>query len=76
MPLILALRRQRQTDLREFEASLIYRESSWIGFKATEEPCLKKTGKKKKKKEKPKQTKQNNIQWCNGFGIRNLNAHN
>ena len=36
MSLIPALRRQRQLDLCEFEASLVYR----AGFKATEKPCL------------------------------------
>ena len=41
MPLIPALGRQRQVDLYEFEASLIYRVSSRTGAKATEKPCLK-----------------------------------
>jgi hypothetical protein len=35
MPLIPALGRQRQADLCEFEASLIYRVSSWTA-KATQ----------------------------------------
>ena len=37
IPLIPALRRQRQV---EFKASLIYRASSRTGSKATEKPCL------------------------------------
>ena len=37
-----ALRRQRQVDPHEFEASLVYRASSRTGYKATEKPCLKK----------------------------------
>ena len=48
MPLITALRRQRQEDLCEFEASLIYRVSSRTGSRATEEPCLEKIKKNKK----------------------------
>ena len=36
MALILASRRQRQADLYEFEASLIYRASSRTDFKATQ----------------------------------------
>ena len=39
-PLIPALRRQRQADLCEFEASLVYRVSSRTASKATEKPCL------------------------------------
>ena len=42
-PLIRALRSQRQADLCEFEASLIYRASSRTGSKATEKPRLKKS---------------------------------
>ncbi|CAO2577223.1 hypothetical protein LEMLEM_LOCUS19 [Lemmus lemmus] len=42
MPLIPALGRQRQADLCEFKASLVYRASSRTGTKATEKPCLKK----------------------------------
>ena len=42
-PLIPALRRQRQVDLCEFEASLVYGASSRTGSVATEKPCLKKT---------------------------------
>ena len=42
-PLIPALRRQRQADLCEFEASLVYRASSRTGSKATQRnPILKK----------------------------------
>ena len=36
MPLISALRRQRQADPCEFEASLVYRMSSKMGSKATQ----------------------------------------
>ena len=42
MPLIPALRRQRQVDLYEFEASLVYRVNSRTGDKATEKPCFEK----------------------------------
>jgi hypothetical protein len=38
MPLIPALKRQRQVNLCEFEASLVYRESSRTGY--IKEPCL------------------------------------
>jgi hypothetical protein len=41
MPLILALGRQRQEDLCEFEEILVYRLSSRTA-RATEKPCLKK----------------------------------
>ena len=41
-PLIQVLRRQRQEDLCELEASLVYIVSSRIGTKATEKPCLEK----------------------------------
>jgi hypothetical protein len=52
MPLIPALRRQRQADLCEFEASLVYRSSSTTA-KATQrnpvskEPCNKTNDRKK-----------------------------
>ena len=49
MPLIPALRRQRQVNLCEFEVSLGYRENSRIGSKATEKPCLEKQTNKKKR---------------------------
>ena len=55
-PLILTLGRQRQVDLCECEASLVYRESSRTGSKATEKPCLKKTNKQKKQTNKQKGT--------------------
>ena len=45
VPLIPALGRQRQVDLCEFEASLVYGASSGMGSRATEKPCLR--GKKK-----------------------------
>ena len=42
MPLIPVLWRQRQADLCEFEASLVYKESSRTGSKSyTEKPCQK-----------------------------------
>ena len=44
-PLILALGRQRQVDLSEFKASLVYRMSSRIGSKAAEKLCLEKQNK-------------------------------
>ena len=40
MPLIAAVRRQRQADLCEFEANSIYRATSRTGSKATEKPGL------------------------------------
>ena len=42
MPLIPALRRQRQADLCEFKASLVYRDSSRTVRAVTERPCLQK----------------------------------
>ena len=42
IPLVPALRRQRQADLCEVEASLVYRASARTGPKATEKPCLEK----------------------------------
>ena len=47
-PLIPALGRQRQADLYEFKASLIYRVSSRTGSKGAEKPVLKKTRTKNK----------------------------
>ena len=49
MPLIPALWRQRQVDLCEFEASLVYRASSRTNSKATEKPRVEKIKRKKKK---------------------------
>ena len=46
MPIISALRRQRQVDICEFEASLVYRVSSRTGSIATEKPCPEKPEKK------------------------------
>ena len=40
MPLIPALGRQRQADVCEFKASLVYRVSFRTGSKATEKTCL------------------------------------
>ena len=45
-PLIPALRRKRQADVCEFEASLVYRASSRTGSEATEKPCLNSPSKK------------------------------
>ena len=51
MPLILALGRQRQADLYEFEASMVYRVSSRTGSKATQRnPVSKKQNKTNKQK--------------------------
>ena len=49
-PLILALGRQKQEDLCEFEASLVYRASPKTGSKVTEKPCLRKRREKKRKR--------------------------
>ena len=46
-PLIPALGRQRQVDLFEFEASLVYRASARTGSKAIEKLCLKKQNRTK-----------------------------
>jgi hypothetical protein len=51
MPLIQALRRQRQADLCEFKASLVYRISFKTAKGIQRNPVL-----KKKKKQKKKQT--------------------
>ena len=58
MPLISALRKQKQVDLSEFEASLIYRASSRTA-RDSQRNCHQK--KKKKKKNHKKQTKINKI---------------
>jgi hypothetical protein len=51
--LIPALRRQRQVDLCELEASLVYRESEFQNIQgSTEKPCLKKTKQNKQTKNK------------------------
>jgi hypothetical protein len=47
MPLIPALRKQRQADLSEFEAIMVYRVSSKDSKGCTEKPFLKKKKKKK-----------------------------
>ena len=57
MPLIPALRKQRQVDLCRFEASLVYRVSSRKARMVSEKPCLKKpkqTPKTLKSKESPR----------------------
>ena len=55
-PLIPALRRQRQADLCEFKASLVYRASSRTGSKAIQRNPV---SKNKKQKQTNKQTKKN-----------------
>ena len=50
--LIPALGRQRQADLCQFEASLVYRAGASTGTKAKEKPCHKKWRKKERKKER------------------------
>ena len=63
MPLIPALRKQRQTDLCEFKASRVYRVNSWTGSKATQRnPVLKNTPKKEKKKERKEEKKEGRSQ--------------
>jgi hypothetical protein len=52
-PVILVLRRQRQVDSCEFEASLVYRVPGQLGLHR--EPCLK-TNQKEKRKEKENRT--------------------
>ena len=52
MPLIPALRRQRQMDLCQFKASLIYRVSSRTARAIQRSPVLKKKKYEKKRKEK------------------------
>ena len=64
-PLIPALRRKRQADLCEFEASLVYRVSSRTGSKATEKPCLKKQNTKQNKQRNPHKVLQNKIKQKN-----------
>ena len=46
-PLIPALGRQKQANLREFQTSLVTRASSRTGPKATEKSCLEKQNKTK-----------------------------
>jgi hypothetical protein len=48
MPLIPALRRQREVDISEFEASLVYRVSSRTARATQRNPVSKKKQKKKK----------------------------
>ena len=58
MPLISALRRQRQGNLCEFETSLVYRVSARIGSKATHRnSCLEKTTNQTNKQNKTYQKK-------------------
>ena len=54
-PLVPVLGKQRQADLCEFKASLVYRASSWIAKAAKQRnPVLKKQNKTKQKTEKLK----------------------
>ena len=53
--------KKRQADLREFEASLVYRASSRTSSKATEKPCLEKQTKRKRKRKKEKEKNQPNL---------------
>jgi hypothetical protein len=48
-----ALRKQRQTDLCEFKASLVYTGSSKAGCYIQRNPILKKKEKKRKEKKRP-----------------------
>ena len=57
MPLIPAHRRQKQVNLCEFEASLVYRVSVRTGFKATQRNLVSKYSKNKTNKQENK-TKQ------------------
>ena len=50
MPLFPALKGQRQVDLRELEASLVYKVRSRTGSKATEKSCLENKMKQNKNK--------------------------
>ena len=47
MPLIPAIGRQRQMDLCEFNADLVYRASTRTGFKATQRNLVLRRGKRK-----------------------------
>ena len=59
MPLISALGRQRQADLCEFEASLVYKVSSRTASAVTQRnPVSEHEKKRKEKKRKEKKTKQ------------------
>ena len=58
MPLIQHLG-GRDRPLCEFEASMVYRESSRTGSKATEKPCLEKKIEEKTKKMEDKSLKAN-----------------
>ena len=58
--LIPALGRQRQVDVHEFEAILVYQVTSRTGSKTTEKPCLKQANKQKQKsKNKTNKQKKN-----------------
>ena len=63
MPLILALRWQKQADLCEFKASLIYRVSTKTA-RATRRNPVSKT-KTKPNQTKPNQTKKDSKTWVN-----------
>ena len=54
MPLIPVLRRQRQANLCEFEASLVYKSKFQDRLQSFEKPCFKKPKKKKEQEKKRK----------------------
>ena len=54
MPLIPALRRQRQGNLYDFNAILVYRESSRIARTTWRNPASEKADKQYTKKDKPR----------------------
>jgi hypothetical protein len=56
MPLIPALARQRQVDLCEFKATLVYRVRSRSSRAKTEKPCFKKIKQTKQTNKTNKQT--------------------
>ena len=66
MPLIPVFGRQRQVDLHEFEASLVYRVSSRRARATQRNTVLKKQKPKtnKKKKEKERKGKKRIKVWC------------
>jgi hypothetical protein len=66
MSLVLTLGRQRQADLCEFEASLVYRVRSRAARGYTEKPCLRKQKQRQQQQQKPrhKQTKIKHLLDC------------
>ena len=59
MPLIPALGKQRQADLCEFEASLVYRTSSRTGYKATQRNPVLKNREREREREREKTNDKN-----------------